>query len=82
MTDIRIINEELKTMISSPKVQYFTMIGLCLSSFPLVYFLNKEWFGYLIDTIGGKIICAFVALLIFITMIRLNKLTKPIKYRT
>ena len=81
MTDVRIINEELRTMIASPRVQYFTMVGLALSAFPLVFFLNKDWFIALVFTTGGKITCAVCATAIFITMILLNKFSKPIKYR-
>lgn len=81
MTDVRIVNEELKTMVASARVQYYGMTGLSLGSIPMLYLLNKDWFDTLVTTTPGKIILAIVFMLVFITLIFLQKFSKPIQYR-
>lgn len=81
MTDVRIVNEELKIMIAAARSQYYTMVGLALGSIPLLYLLNKDWFDTLVNTDPGKIVLAITFFLIFVTMIFLGKFSKPIQYR-
>ncbi len=43
LTDVRLINSELKTMLSSARSEYLVMVGLVVGNIPLLYLLNKEW---------------------------------------
>ena len=58
------------------------MIFLVLVNFPLLYFLNRDWFQVLVDTTQGKIVIAIVALVCFLTTLRMRKLTQPVKFKS
>ena len=47
LTDMRIVNAELKVMISENKREYYIMALMVVANIPLLYFLNKEWYGAL-----------------------------------
>ncbi len=43
LTDVRIVNSELKTMLSSARNEYWFMVALVVGNIPLLYLLNKDW---------------------------------------
>jgi Flp pilus assembly protein TadB len=81
LTDVRIVNNELKTMISEPRKEYFMMVALVIGNIPLLYMLNKDWYGTLMESIPGKIVLALTGLVILATSLLLAKYTKPIEYK-
>ncbi len=81
LTDIRIVNNELATMLASARNEYWVMVAMVVGNVPLLYLLNKDWFHTLIDTVPGKAVCGICALVIFITAILMKKYTKPMEYR-
>lgn len=81
LADIRIVNNELATMLASARNEYWMMVALVVGNVPLLYLLNKDWFHTLIDTVPGKAVCGVCALVIFITAILMKRFTKPIEYK-
>ena len=81
LTDVRIVNTELTTMLSSVRMEYYTMVALVVGNIPLLYILIKDWFRTLMYTIPGKIVIAVCALVILITALFMMKFTKPIQYK-
>ena len=81
LTDVRIVNNELKTMLDAVRNEYLTMVLLVVSNIPLIYALNKEWFSSLMFTTPGKIVLAVCGMTILITAMFMMKFTKPIEYR-
>lgn len=81
LTDIRIVNSELKTMLSAAKNEYWMMVGLVLINIPLLYFLNKDWFETLLFSTPGKIVLGIGGTVILITALFMMKFTKPIEYK-
>lgn len=81
LADIRIVNNELATMLASARNEYWMMVALVVGNVPLLYLLNKDWFHTLIDTVPGKAVCGVCALVIFITAIFMKRFTKPIEYK-
>lgn len=81
LTDVRIVNSELQTLIQEPRKEYWAMVALTIANIPLLFFLNKDWFLALVATIPGKIVLAVVALAILITAILLYRFTRPIEYK-
>ena len=79
-TDVRIVNNELTTMLQSVRIEYWTMVALVVCNVPLLYILNKDWYHTLMHTTAGKIVLAICALTILITAGLMMKFTKPIKY--
>ena len=81
LTDVRIVNNELKTMLDAVRNEYLTMELLVVGNIPLIYALNKDWFSSLMFTTPGKIVLAVCGMTILITAMFMMKFTKPIEYR-
>ena len=81
LTDMRIVNNELKTMLYEPRKEYFMMVALVIGNIPLLYMLNKSWYETLMNTVFGKIVLAITGVVILITALLMMKYTKPIEYR-
>lgn len=81
LTDVRIVNSELKTMLASAKNEYYAMAAMVIGSVPLLYVLNKEWFDLLLHSVAGKIALGISAAVLLVTAFFMMKFTKPIEYR-
>ena len=81
MTDVRIVNSELKTMLAAARNEYWVMVALVASNVPLLYLLNKDWFHTLLYTTAGKATCGVCGLVILITALLMMKYTKPVEYK-
>lgn len=81
LTDIRVVNNELKTMLYEPKKEYYMMVFLLAGNIPLLYLLNGDWFQTLMFSLPGKITLAVCGAVILITAWLMNKYTKPVEYK-
>lgn len=81
LTDVRIVNSELKTMLSSARNEYWFMVALVVGNIPLLYLLNKDWFHTLLFTTPGKLVCGICGTVILITALFMMKFTKPVEYK-
>ena len=81
MTDVRIVNSELKTMLAAARNEYWVMVALVVGNVPLLYLLNKDWFHTLLYTTAGKATCGVCGLVILITALLMMKYTKPVEYK-
>ena len=81
LTDVRLVNNELKTMLAEPKKEYFMMVAMVVGNIPLLYALNKDWYNTLMNTLIGKLVLALCGVVILITAMLMAKYTKPIEYR-
>lgn len=81
LTDVRIVNNELKTMLTSVRNEYWMMVVLVAGNIPLLYFLNRDWFNTLLFQTPGKIVLGICGAVILITALFMVKFTKPIEYR-
>ena len=81
LSDTRIINGELENLVFGPRKEFISMAALVVLNIPLLYFLNKDWYGTLMHTIPGQAVLALCAAAIFISFAFVVKLTQPIEYR-
>lgn len=81
LTDVRIVNNEIKGMLSSARIEYYMMAGMVVGNIPLLYFLNKDWFNALMFTTLGKLVLAMCGLVIIVTAVLMLRFTKQIEYR-
>ncbi len=81
LTDVRVVNNELRTMLASVRNEYWMMVALVAGNIPLLYFLNREWFETLMYTTPGKIVLGICGMVILITALFMVKFTKPIAYK-
>lgn len=81
LTDVRIVNNELRTTLQSVRSEYYTMVCLLIGNIPLLYMLNKDWYHTLMDTTPGKVVIAICGLVILVTARLMLKYTQPIQYK-
>lgn len=81
LTDVRIVNNELKTMLSEVKKEYWMMVCLVVGNIPLLYMLNESWYEALMFSVAGKIVLAICGVVILITALFMMKYTQPIEYK-
>ena len=81
LTDVRIVNNELKTMLGEVQKEYWTMVVLVVCNIPLMYALNKDWFDTLIFSIPGKIVLSLCGLVIVVTAVLMMRFTRPVEYK-
>lgn len=81
LTDVRLVNNSLKTMLAETRREYWMMVLMVVGNIPLLYCLNRDWYDALMNTVFGKIVLAISGVVIIITAIRMNKITKPIEYK-
>lgn len=81
LTDVRIVNNEIKGMLSSARIEYYMLTGMVVGNIPLLYFLNKDWFNALMFTTLGKLVLAICGLVIIVTAVLMLRFTKQIEYR-
>ena len=81
LTDVRIVNNELKTMLSSVKNEYWMMVALVVLNIPLLYVLNHDWFMTLMFSVPGKVVLGISGAVMLITALFMMKFTKPIEYK-
>ena len=81
LSDIRIVNAELKNMLMSPRKEVFTMIGLVVANYPLLFVLNPDWFAVLFETLLGQIVNCIVVIVVVVVVALTYKYTQPIEYK-
>ncbi len=81
LSDMRVVNGELESMVFEPRKEFITMMMLVIGNIPLLYFLNKDWYHTLMHTLPGQITLSSCFIVIFISTAFVIKLTQPIEYR-
>lgn len=81
LTDVRIVNNEIKVMLNMVQKEYWTMVLLVIGNIPLMYALNKDWFDTLVFSLPGKAVVAICGIVIVITAVFMIKFTKPVEYK-
>lgn len=81
LSDIRIVAAELDYLMYEPLKEFITMALLLVGNIPLLYFLNKDWYGVLVSTGFGKGILSICLLVLFVSLAAVIRLTKPVEYR-
>lgn len=81
LSDMRVVGAELDYLLYEPMKEFITMAILLVGNIPLMYFLNREWFRALFFSMPGKIVLAGCGAVLFISMVAVVGLTKPIEYK-
>ena len=81
LTDVRIVNNELKTVLGEVRKEYWMMVYLVIGNIPILYMLNYSWFEALMFTLPGKIVLAICGTVILVTAMLMMKYTRPIEYK-
>lgn len=81
LTDIRIVNSEIKSTLADARREYIIMVGLVCVNIPILYFLNKDWYAALMFTTLGKLVLAICGVAILVTGIFMTRFTRPVEYK-
>ena len=81
LTDVRIVNNEIKGMLTAARTEYWMMAAMVVGNIPLLYSINKDWYAALMFTTLGKIVLAVCGLTIIVTALLMFKYTKQVEYR-
>jgi hypothetical protein len=81
LTDVRLVNNSLKTMLENARREYYMMVIMVVANIPILYCINQDWYNALMHTTVGKIVLAICAVVIFVTALLMSKITKPVEYR-
>lgn len=81
LSDIRIVNAELRNMLISPRREHIMMVFILLANYPILYMLNKDWFGVLINTLVGQILNCIIGVVVIVTIALAYKYTQPIQFK-
>lgn len=57
------------------------MVFILLANYPILYFLNADWFNVLFNTFVGQIVNCIVAVVVIVTVVLAYKYTQPIQYK-
>lgn len=77
----RTVSARLDAMLYEPVKEFITMVFMVILNIPLMYFLNKEWFHILVFTRYGKLALTVCAVVIFVSVFAVVKITRPIEYK-
>lgn len=81
LTDVRLVNSEIRRMLFAARTEYFMMVGLVVANIPILYLLNHDWFAALMYTTVGKLVLAVCGMTILITGLFMFRFTKTVEYR-
>jgi hypothetical protein len=78
-TNVKIVQDEIDAEVMGSLIEYIIMMIFMLCAYPLVYFLNTDWFAYY-STLPGKICVAYTLLVLFISIVKMIGVMQPVEY--
>lgn len=81
ISELKIQQDENETQMMLPLQNILQMAAIVCIVFPMLYVFNAEWYSYLVHTLLGQISIGIVAVLIFWSIHKAIKLSKPIEYK-
>jgi hypothetical protein len=78
-TNVKIVQDEIDAEVMGSLIEYIIMMVFMLCAYPLVYFLNTDWFAYY-STLPGKICVAYTLLVLFISIVKMIGVMQPVEY--
>lgn len=81
LSKMRTVSEELDYEMYKEIKMYLSVLAIIGGIILAACALNNDWKGFLFCTTKGKISLSITALVIFVTLIRVIRLTKPVEFR-
>lgn len=81
MSDIRIVNSRSEAGYSAVRQEFMLMVIMVIGTIPLMKALEEKFYTSFMTSIVGKIILAGVVAVIFISIYKVLKITKPLDYK-
>jgi Flp pilus assembly protein TadB len=80
LSDERQLAAELSLKIYDPLKEFIVMCGFCIVNYPLLYFLNRDWFFTLIHSIPGKVIMAITVFFMLLGLFKIIRISRMVTY--
>ncbi len=80
LTDIRLVNSEVRGIMTAARTEYGMMAAMVAANLPILYVLNREWYQALTGTVAGKLVLGLCGMTILVTALMMLRFTKPIEY--
>ena len=78
---LRKVETKIKNKLMEIKMEFAVIVFTVYINYPLLYFVNSEWYDVLASTTQGHIATGIVALTTVICTFILVLITKPLKYK-
>lgn len=78
-TNVKIVQDEIDSEVLGSLAEYVIMMIFMLFCYPLVYFLNAEWFAYY-NTFPGKFVVGYTLLVLFFSIVKMIGVLQPVEY--
>ena len=82
LTDIRLINTQVASIVATAKTEYFAMVGFMVVSIPLLAFLSPGSVDIMLYNPIGKFLVGVVAAIVLFTYFRMRKNTRTVDFST
>jgi tight adherence protein B len=77
---LREIQGSIKEALTGYKFEFYIIVGIVYANYPLIYFMEKDWFDVLVNTIQGLACTGLIALITVICFIIFSFIIKPVDY--
>lgn len=77
---VRVVQDQIDSEVGSAIVEYVIMMLMSVVVYPMVYFLNKDWFAYY-NTFFGQFIVAYTIIVLLFSITKLIGVGTPVEYR-
>jgi tight adherence protein B len=81
MRNVDAVQIDLNEILYKPVRDFVLMIALVLINFPILFFLNRDWWNYLIFTVPGKFAIAITFAVLLYSIFAVMRAIKPIDYK-
>lgn len=72
LTDVRLVNNNLKTMLGEVRREYYMMVLMVAADIPLLYVLSKDWYNALMNMMFGKSVLGICGMVIIVTALLID----------
>lgn len=80
-TTVKVLDDKIKFDLFGIKFSYWIVMGLVYLNYPMLLFINEEWFNILINTPQGQIAGGILFFISIVCTVLMFFMTKPLKYK-
>jgi len=81
ISELKAQQSENETQMMMPLQDIMMMSGIVCSAIPILRMMSPDWYGYLVHTLLGQVVMSITAIIIFASVHKAIKLSKPIDYK-
>lgn len=80
LTDIRLINTQIESVITTARTEYYAIVGFIIASIPLLSVISPDALDLLQTHPVGKFLVGAVSLVVLITYYVMRRITRPVDF--